>query len=180
MCRQLMKAAIFVVLLSACCFANSAFPEDGVTKRPSVEKLIRDQLNAWSQEDEALFLSTVHPDIVFAYPGARLDKKGTLELFRYWADNYSDTRIYFHNIIIEGNDKIKTSDIKDQMYSLERNLLRRKLHGEGKARRKSALLAVGLGKQLVDRQASERHVFPLQTKGSYHQDTKVAKKGESH
>ena len=103
MCSQLMKAASFVVLLSACCFANSAFAEDGVTERPAVEKLIRDQLNAWSQEDEELFLSTVHPDIVFAYPGARLDKKGTLELFRYWADNYSDTRIYFHNIIIEGN-----------------------------------------------------------------------------
>ena len=98
-----MKAASFVVLLSACCFANSAFAEDGVTERPAVEKLIRDQLNAWSQEDEELFLSTVHPNIVFAYPGARLDKKGTLELFRYWADNYSDTRIYFHNIIIEGN-----------------------------------------------------------------------------
>jgi len=103
MCRQFVKAASCAVLLSAGCWTNFLCAEDGITERSAVEALLRNQLNAWSLEDEELFLSTVHPDIVFAYPGARLDKKGTLELFRYWADNYSDTRIYFHNIVIEGN-----------------------------------------------------------------------------
>ena len=97
------KSAGFFVLLSVCCWANTAFAENPIAKRSAVESLIRDQLNAWSLDDEQLFLSTVHPEIVFAYPGARLDKAGALKLFRYWSDNYSETRVYFHNIVIEGN-----------------------------------------------------------------------------
>jgi len=93
-----------ILFFAACCFISSAPAGEETTARALVESLIRDQLNAWSLEDEQLFLSTVHPEIVFAYPGARLDAEGARELFNYWAENYSDTRVYFHNIIIEGND----------------------------------------------------------------------------
>jgi hypothetical protein len=103
MSKKTLKKSGFIVLLSACCWAFPAVAEDPIAKRSAVESLIRDQLNAWSLEDEQLFLSTVHPEIVFAYPGARLDKAGALKLFRYWSDNYSETRVYFHNIVIEGN-----------------------------------------------------------------------------
>jgi hypothetical protein len=104
LCKGAVKTAGFFILLSVCYWANPAVAEDPIAKRSAAESLIRDQLNAWSLEDEKLFLSTVHPEIVFAYPGARLDKAGALRLFRYWSDNYSDTRVYFHNFIIEGND----------------------------------------------------------------------------
>jgi hypothetical protein len=103
MSKKTFKRSGFAVLLSVCCWANPVFAENPIAGRSAVESLIRDQLNAWSMEDEQLFLSTVHPEIVFAYPGARLNSQEALKLFRYWADNYSDTQVYFHRIIIEGN-----------------------------------------------------------------------------
>ena len=97
-----MNTKILILLVLVCSIFGSACADKrDAPHRALMEKLIRDQLNSWSLEDEELFLSTVHPDIVFAYPGARLDKQGALELFRYWSENYSDTRIYFHRIIIE-------------------------------------------------------------------------------
>jgi hypothetical protein len=93
-----------ILFVLACCFFSTVFAQQEKAARPVIEALIRDQLNSWSLEDEAMFLSTVHSEIVFAYPGARLDGAGALKLFRYWAQNYSDTRVYFHNIIVEGND----------------------------------------------------------------------------
>ncbi len=71
--------------------------------RPLVEKLVRDHLKSWETEDEALFLSTVHPDLVFAYPGKRLGKQEALAVFRQWAADCSDTRVHIHSIIIEGD-----------------------------------------------------------------------------
>ena len=104
MFRKDAKRAGFVVLLSTCCSVVPVSAADDIVERSVVESLIRDQLNAWALEDEELFLSTVHPDIVFAYPGARLDYKGALKLFRYWSDNYSDTKVYFHNFVIDGEN----------------------------------------------------------------------------
>jgi hypothetical protein len=99
-----MRKQHIILFVLACCFFGTAFAQQENAARPVVEALIRDQLNSWSLEDEEMFLSTVHSEIVFAYPGARLDGEGALKLFRYWAQNYSDTRVYFHNIIVEGND----------------------------------------------------------------------------
>jgi hypothetical protein len=99
-----MRKQQIILFVLACCFFSSAPAEEERLARSTVEALIRDQLNSWSLEDEEMFLSTVHPEIIFAYPGARLDEEGALKLFRYWAQNYSDTRVYFHNIIVEGND----------------------------------------------------------------------------
>lgn len=94
---------VFLHVGFRCCFIGPAYAGEQTITRSEVETLIRNQLNSWALEDEDLFLSTVHPDIVFAYPGARLDKEGALKLFRYWAQNYSDTRVYFHNFVIEEN-----------------------------------------------------------------------------
>mgnify|MGYP001813679021 CR=1 FL=1 len=104
MFRVSVISAGYIVLLSTCCWVVPVFAADDTVERSAVESLIRDQLNAWSLEDEQLFLSTVHPEIVFAYPGARLDKAGALRLFRYWSEHYSETKVYFHNVIIERND----------------------------------------------------------------------------
>ena len=71
--------------------------------RELVENLIRDQLKSWETEDEALFLSTVHPDLIFAYPGKRMGIEGALEVFTFWKENFRKTRIHIHAIIIEGD-----------------------------------------------------------------------------
>ena len=100
-----MKTRALISLMLVCSSLNSACAEkQDAEQRALVEKLVRDQLNSWSLEDEELFLSTVHPEIVFAYPGKRLDKQGAPELFRYWSENYSNTRVYFHKIIIDRDD----------------------------------------------------------------------------
>ena len=97
-----MKTRALISLMLVCSSLNSACAEkQDAEQRALVEKLVRDQLDSWSLEDEELFLSTTHPEIVFAYPGARLDRQGALDLFRYWSENYSDTRIYFHKLIID-------------------------------------------------------------------------------
>lgn len=80
-----------------------AFPETGEPERALVEKLVRDQLTSWETEDEELFLSTAHPELVFAYPGKRMGVDGAMEVFRFWKENFSDTRIHIHALIIEGN-----------------------------------------------------------------------------
>ncbi len=92
-----------VLLLGGLVSSSACAKEEPEIERHVVESLIRDQLNSWALEDEELFLSTVHSDIVFAYPGDRLDGEGALEIFRFWAENYSDTKIHFHKIIIEGS-----------------------------------------------------------------------------
>lgn len=99
-----MRTLIFVLpLLTFLVLSSAPAKGEPTIERFVIESLIRDQLNSWALEDEALFLSTVHPDIVFAYPGDRLDGKGALEIFRFWAENYSNTKVYFHKIIIENN-----------------------------------------------------------------------------
>ena len=100
-----MKTKALILPLLACLVLGSACAEKpGLEQRALVEQLIRDQLDSWSLEDEELFLSTVHSDIVFAYPGASLDEQGALELLRYWSENYSDTRVYVHKLIIDQDD----------------------------------------------------------------------------
>lgn len=81
--------------------AMASKPTTGNLDREAIAKLVYDQLRSWETEDEALFLSTVHDDIVFAYPGQRLDKAGALDIFRFWAENFSDTRVRIHRLIIE-------------------------------------------------------------------------------
>ena len=94
---------VVLMLLAAFAALTACAGEGATIDRPVVERLIRDQLDSWALEDEELFLSTIHQDLVFAYPGKRLDAESALALFRYWADNYSETKVYFHNIIIEGD-----------------------------------------------------------------------------
>lgn len=68
-----------------------------------VEKLVKDQAVAWETGDMNLFLSTIHEDIVFAYPGRRLGYKDLVEDFEYFKNNFTDTKVYINKIITEGD-----------------------------------------------------------------------------
>ena len=61
--------------------------------------LITDHARAWETGDLDLMLSTVHDDIVFAYPGRRLDKAALVEDFKGFSESFTDTKIYVHDII---------------------------------------------------------------------------------
>jgi ketosteroid isomerase-like protein len=69
----------------------------------AIRTLVEDHARAWETGDEALLLSTIHEDIVFAYPGRRLNYDELIEDFQYYRENFEDTKVYLHDIIVEGN-----------------------------------------------------------------------------
>jgi ketosteroid isomerase-like protein len=88
-------------LLSAC--AGSVVRDgSGAMTVATVEQLVRNSLHAWETGDEQLLLSTVDPDLRFAFPGTRTDAAGALRVFRYWQQHYRDTRVYIHWILVDG------------------------------------------------------------------------------
>ncbi len=99
------------LLISLACWcpltAGDARPADTETRasdppRALVERLVRDSLRSWETGDVDLFLSTMHKDVTFAYPGERMGAAAALEVFRFWRENYENTRIYIHQVIIDG------------------------------------------------------------------------------
>lgn len=70
--------------------------------RELVASLIERQARSWETGDEAEFLDTLHADIVFAYPGKRLDLAGALQVFREWKRDFKDTELKVHRTVIDG------------------------------------------------------------------------------
>lgn len=69
----------------------------------NIEKMVEEHAEAWKTGNEALLEKLLHEDVVFAYPGRRLNKQQTLEDLRYFRDNYTDTQVYIHTVIVEGD-----------------------------------------------------------------------------
>ncbi len=92
-----------LIFLSFCMLMASiaALGAEKIPDRATVEGLIKDQLRSWESGDEETFLQTLHPEVVFAYPGKKLDLEGALEVFREWSRDFVETKVYFHEIIIE-------------------------------------------------------------------------------
>jgi hypothetical protein len=78
--------------------------QNQVAKKRVVTDMILDHARAWESGDEELLASLLHDDVIFAYPGRRLDKEGTLEDLRYFRDNFTDTKVYINTIVIDGDD----------------------------------------------------------------------------
>lgn len=70
----------------------------------SITALVHEHAKAWETGDEALLNKVLHPDVVFAYPGRRLTKEQTLEDLRLFAGAYTDTKVYIHKVIVNGNE----------------------------------------------------------------------------
>jgi ketosteroid isomerase-like protein len=70
--------------------------------RAEVESVVRASLSAWESGSEERFVATAHPELRFAFPGSRMDMKGALEVFRYWRENYENTRVYVNWVLVDG------------------------------------------------------------------------------
>jgi ketosteroid isomerase-like protein len=68
-----------------------------------IEALVRRSLMSWETGVEEDFTATAHPELVFAFPGARTDAEGALRVFRFWKENFRDTRVYVHRILVDGD-----------------------------------------------------------------------------
>jgi ketosteroid isomerase-like protein len=72
--------------------------------REEVLNLVLTQLGAWATGDKEAFLETLHPDVVFAWPGKRLDLAGVTQAFDEWLEAFEGTTFQLHKAIIEGNN----------------------------------------------------------------------------
>tara|TARA_Y100000310_G_scaffold270643_1_gene284616 strand:- start:42 stop:614 length:573 start_codon:yes stop_codon:yes gene_type:complete len=66
--------------------------------------LVEKHAQAWIDGDLELLDSLLHEEVVFAYPGRRLNKEQTLADLTYFRDHFRDTKVYINKIIIDGNE----------------------------------------------------------------------------
>lgn len=100
----ILHRALGCAVLLALVFSSglAAAAEATPPRSAEIETLVRSSLQAWATGDEKLFLSTAHPDLSFAFPGTRTDAKGALAVFRYWKENYENTKVYINWVLVDG------------------------------------------------------------------------------
>lgn len=91
------KILILLVIFLASCTYSADFDKE-------IEKMVKDHAKAWETGDRQLLDSLLDDDVVFAYPGRRLNKSQTLEDLDYFSKNYNGTKVYISRIIIDGDD----------------------------------------------------------------------------
>jgi ketosteroid isomerase-like protein len=89
---------LLLLLLAIASPGRGAEPVD----RALVRDLIERQARSWETGDEAMFTATLHADVVFAYPGKRLDGAGSLKIFRDWKRDFRDTKMHVRRVVIDG------------------------------------------------------------------------------
>lgn len=101
--KNILIVGFLVVLISGVLgfFVNSKIV---LNKSIVITKMVKDHARAWEIGDEDLLASLLHKDVVFAYPGRRLNKEQTLEDLRFFRDAYIDTKVYIHTIIVDGDN----------------------------------------------------------------------------
>lgn len=101
------RVAVPLSLVAIAAFIVVSVASIPVSAEISVEKtrsLVHTFLNAWETGDEDRFSSSLHPDVIFAYPGGRLDKTALIRLYRKYREEKKDIRIYFwDNFVTEEN-----------------------------------------------------------------------------
>lgn len=93
-----MKTLTLLLLLAITSLGHGAETVD----RALVRDLVERQARSWETGDEAMFMATLHTDIVFAYPGKRLDSAGSLKIFREWKRDFRDTKMHVRRVVIDG------------------------------------------------------------------------------
>ena len=86
--------------------AAALLPKTGRAATPSddeVRAVVMRSLMSWETLNEADFTETAHPQLIFAYPGKRTDNAGALAVFRMWKDKFKNTKVYVHQILVDGN-----------------------------------------------------------------------------
>src|SRR3989338_1635087 len=68
------------------------------------KELVHKHAGSWETGNLELLDSVLHKDVVFAYPGRRLNKQETLNDLIDYNKTFKDTKIYINKIIVNGND----------------------------------------------------------------------------
>lgn len=94
--RLLITLFFITIFLSSCSPIENSQDE-------KIKEMVYQHAKAWENGDLELLDSLLHEDAVFAYPGRRLNKNQTLEDLAYFRNHFNETKVYVHNIIIEGD-----------------------------------------------------------------------------
>ena len=89
---------ILIALILGC--SNNSKSKDEQTAK----ELVYNHAKAWETGDAELLDSVLHEDVIFAYPGRRLDKQETLKDLAEYNKTFKDTKIYINKIIVNEDD----------------------------------------------------------------------------
>ena len=92
------KAGIFLVVILFLYGCNIQ------TKDYAIKNLVQDHAKAWETGDLKLLDTILHEDLVFAYPGRRLNKSEAIADFIDYNKSFKETKIYINKIIVNGDD----------------------------------------------------------------------------
>ena len=93
---------VFLFAIAIFIIGCSSFNVD--SKNADAKQLVYNHAKAWETGDLALLDSVLHEDVVFAYPGRRLNKQETLKDLEDYSKTFNDTKIYFNKIIVNDDD----------------------------------------------------------------------------
>ena len=96
--NQIFNLILLMAILTGC---NNLIQKND---SKAAENLIYQHAKAWEIGDYILFDSILHEDLVFAYPGRRLNKTETLKDFLDYNSSFKETKIYINKIIVNGDD----------------------------------------------------------------------------
>lgn len=90
---------IIIVSLVTSCINSAELKNEEWTK-----EIVLKHAKAWETGNYGLLDSVLHEDLVFAYPGRRLNKQETLKDLIEYNKAFKDTKIYINKIVIDGED----------------------------------------------------------------------------
>ena len=90
---------IVLIILINGCIENPKLKNEELAK-----ELVYKHAKAWETGNAELLDSILHKDVIFAYPGRRLNKEETLKDFLDYNMSFTNTKIYINKIIVDGED----------------------------------------------------------------------------
>ena len=89
---------VLVVLINGC-IDNSKLKNEAFAK-----ELVYKHAKAWETGDIEILSEILHQDVIFAYPGRRLNKTETLQDLIDYNKSFKDTKIYINKVIVDGDN----------------------------------------------------------------------------
>jgi len=95
--HPLLGLLLLALTLAAPRLAGAAPDRDAVTE------VVTAFAKSWETGDLAAFEATLDDKLLWAHPGGTLDKAGAIAFFKKWKTEWSNTRIYPTQFIVEGD-----------------------------------------------------------------------------
>ena len=92
------KNWLIILLILAVSCANQSQNEE------IAKELVYKHAQAWETGDVKLLDLVLHDDLIFAYPGRRLNKQETILDLMDYNRSFNNTKIYINRIIADGDD----------------------------------------------------------------------------